>query len=117
MILDHCSVQKSPHRRRRFTAISGMYFSLKYLTLSNAVVLKFLAPNLTVFSGAIFLRETLSSKEILTGREHLMNEIASIGIYAISIQFLWGYFDCQTSGSSRWPAEESVGGRYIEENN
>jgi hypothetical protein len=54
-----------------------MYFSLQYLSLSYAVELKFLAPNLTVFSGAIFFRETLSSKEIFVGREHPMDEIAS----------------------------------------
>jgi hypothetical protein len=62
-----------------------MYFCLQYLSLSDAVVSKVLAPNLTVFSVAAFLRETLSSKEIFAGREHLMNEIASIGIYAVSV--------------------------------
>jgi hypothetical protein len=30
---------------------------------------------------------------------------------------MWGYFDCQTSGSFPWPAEESIGGRYIGEKN
>ncbi|KAI0290236.1 hypothetical protein BC826DRAFT_1027947 [Russula brevipes] len=50
-----------------FTSLSGMYFSLKYLSLSDAVVLKFLAPILTGFSGAIFLKEPLSLKEVLAG--------------------------------------------------
>lgn len=44
-----------------------MYFSLQYLSLSDAMVLKFLAPILTGFSGAIFLKETLSLKEIVAG--------------------------------------------------
>ncbi|KAN0118834.1 hypothetical protein V8E52_004606 [Russula decolorans] len=50
-----------------FTALSGMYFSLQYLSLSDAVVLKFLAPILTGFSGTIFLGESLSLKEVLAG--------------------------------------------------
>jgi drug/metabolite transporter (DMT)-like permease len=55
------------HRRRRFTAISGMYFSLKYLSFSDAVVMKFIAPILTGFSGAIFLKERLPLKQICAG--------------------------------------------------
>jgi len=39
--------------------------------LSDAVVLKFLAPILTGFSGVIFLEESLSLKEVIAGREHL----------------------------------------------
>ncbi|KAI0274071.1 hypothetical protein BGY98DRAFT_1099247 [Russula aff. rugulosa BPL654] len=50
-----------------FTSLSGMYFSLQYLSLSDAVVLKFLAPILTGFSGVIFLRESLSLKEVVAG--------------------------------------------------
>ena len=61
----------SSHCHRRFTALSGMYFSLLYLSLSDAVVLKFLAPILTGFSGVIFLEESLSLKEVIAGREHL----------------------------------------------
>jgi hypothetical protein len=49
-----------------------MYFSLQYLSLSDAVVLKFLAPILTGFSGAIFLKESLSLKGVIAGREHFM---------------------------------------------
>jgi drug/metabolite transporter (DMT)-like permease len=44
-----------------------MYFSLQYLSLSDAVVLKFIAPILTAFSGAIFLKESLSLKGIIAG--------------------------------------------------
>jgi hypothetical protein len=80
---------------------------------NTSLYLKFLAPNLTVFSVATSLRETLSSKEIFAGREHLMNEIASIGIYAM--------LACSFCGviltSFRWPAEESIGGCYIGEKN
>ena len=56
---------------RRFAAISGMYFSLKYLSFSDAVVLKFMAPILTAISGAVFLKERLSLKEVLAGCEPL----------------------------------------------
>ncbi len=65
------SLSTSPHCHRRFIALLGMHFSLQYLSLFDAVVLKFPAPILTVSSGAIFLRETLSIKEIIAGCEHL----------------------------------------------
>jgi drug/metabolite transporter (DMT)-like permease len=47
-----------------------MYFSMKYLSFSDAVVLKFIAPILTGFSGAIFLKERLSLKQIGAGCKH-----------------------------------------------
>ena len=65
-----CALMNVPHRHHRFTALSGMYFSLKYLSFSDAVVLKFLAPILTAFSGAMFLQERLSLKQIVASRKH-----------------------------------------------
>jgi len=50
-----------------FTALSGMFFSLKYLSLSDAVVLRFIAPILTGFTGTIFLKERVSLKEFVAG--------------------------------------------------
>ncbi|KAN0135180.1 DUF6 domain containing protein [Lactarius tabidus] len=50
-----------------FTAISGTYFSLQHLSLSDAMVLKFFVPFLTGISGAIFLKEPYTIKEILAG--------------------------------------------------
>ena len=72
-------VNDTPHRRHRFTALSGMYFSLQYLSLSDAVVLKYLAPILTGFSGAIFLKESLSLKGTVAGREHSFHERTGFG--------------------------------------
>ena len=66
----------------RFIALSGMYFSLKYLSLSDAVVLKFMAPILTIFSGAIFLKEGLSLKKILAGCEHFVTDRAGFGSHS-----------------------------------
>lgn len=60
-----------------------MYFSLKYLSLSDAAVLKFLSPILTGFSGAIFLKESLLLKDVIAGREHFMKCLTSIAIYMI----------------------------------
>jgi EamA-like transporter family len=57
----------SPHRHPRFIGLSGGYFSLQYLSLSDATVLTFLAPILTAFSGAVFLKETLSLKDMCAG--------------------------------------------------
>ncbi|KAF8258680.1 hypothetical protein EI94DRAFT_1753930 [Lactarius quietus] len=50
-----------------FVSLSGMYFSLQHLSLSDATVLTFIAPILTGFSGAVFLKEPLSIKETLAG--------------------------------------------------
>jgi len=50
-----------------FTALSGTYFSLQYLSLSDAMVLKFFVPFLTGLSGAIFLKEPFTIKEMLAG--------------------------------------------------
>ncbi|KAI9450016.1 integral membrane protein DUF6 [Lactarius psammicola] len=50
-----------------FTALSGTYFSLQHLSLSDAMVLKFFVPFLTGISGAIFLKEPFAIKEILAG--------------------------------------------------
>jgi drug/metabolite transporter (DMT)-like permease len=60
-----------------------MYFSLQFLSLSDAVVLRFLAPILTGFSGALFLKESLSPKELIAGREHFMKSLTSIAIYVV----------------------------------
>ncbi|KAH8981189.1 hypothetical protein EDB86DRAFT_2976997 [Lactarius hatsudake] len=50
-----------------FTAISGTYFSLQHLSLSDAMVLKYFVPFLTGLSAAIFLKEPFTVKEILAG--------------------------------------------------
>ncbi|KAH9052750.1 hypothetical protein EDB87DRAFT_1655582 [Lactarius vividus] len=50
-----------------FFGLSGIYFSLQYLSLSDAMVLSFLSPILTGFTGAIFLKEPFSHKELFTG--------------------------------------------------
>jgi hypothetical protein len=50
-----------------FVALAGMYFSLQHLSLSDATVLTFIAPILTGFSGAIFLKEPFSLREMFAG--------------------------------------------------
>ncbi|KAI0274065.1 EamA-like transporter family-domain-containing protein [Russula aff. rugulosa BPL654] len=50
-----------------FIGLAGLYFSLGRLSLSDATMLTFLAPILTGFSGAIFLKEDLSFRNILSG--------------------------------------------------
>ncbi|KAH9052763.1 integral membrane protein DUF6 [Lactarius vividus] len=50
-----------------FLGLSGVYFSLQYLSLSDATVLTFMVPIFTGFSGAVFLKEALSLRELLAG--------------------------------------------------
>ncbi|KAF7794438.1 hypothetical protein EIP86_005572 [Pleurotus ostreatoroseus] len=50
-----------------FTGISGVYYSLLYLSLSDATVLTFLAPTSTTIAAAILLSEKLSWKQLVAG--------------------------------------------------
>ncbi|KAH9036479.1 drug/metabolite transporter superfamily [Lactarius pseudohatsudake] len=50
-----------------FFGLSGLYFSLQYLSLSDAMVLSFLSPILIGFTGAMFLKEPFSLKEMFAG--------------------------------------------------
>ncbi|KAG7442170.1 drug/metabolite transporter superfamily [Guyanagaster necrorhizus] len=50
-----------------FTGICGVYYSLKYLSLSEATVLTFLMPTTTAVAGAVFLGETVSVGQIIAG--------------------------------------------------
>jgi len=47
----------------------GVYYSLQYLSLSDATALIFLAPLFTGIAGAYFLKENFSRKELLAGRK------------------------------------------------
>ncbi|KAF6756683.1 integral membrane protein DUF6 [Ephemerocybe angulata] len=50
-----------------FIGLYGIYFSLQYLSLSDATVLTFLSPICTAIAGAIFLKESLSARQLLAG--------------------------------------------------
>ena len=53
-----------------FVGLSGLYFSLQYLSLSDSTALTFITPILTGFSGAIFLKEPFSTKQTFSGGKH-----------------------------------------------
>ena len=48
-----------------FIGLYGIYFSLQYLDLSDAVVLTFLAPICTSIAGAVLLGERFTIKQAL----------------------------------------------------
>ncbi|CAA7267826.1 unnamed protein product [Cyclocybe aegerita] len=50
-----------------FIGLFGIYFSLQYLSLSDAVVLTFLAPMATAIAGSIFLGENFTIGEACAG--------------------------------------------------
>ena len=81
--------------------VSGMYFSLQYLSLSDATVLTFIAPILTGFSGAVFLNESLSIGEVLAGRTHLIYTHCDFYSPYNSMQLPWGRVDLPTTVSVR----------------
>ncbi|KAF4621973.1 hypothetical protein D9613_009250 [Agrocybe pediades] len=50
-----------------FFGLFGVYYSLQYLSLSDATVLTFLAPMCTAIAGALLLGEKFTRKEALAG--------------------------------------------------
>ena len=91
----------TPHCYCRFLGIYGAYSSVQYLSLSDATVLTFIAPILTGFSGAVFLKEPFSIGEVLAGCTYLESTITVFAIHQIvnSMQLLWGRIDLQTTVS------------------
>jgi drug/metabolite transporter (DMT)-like permease len=53
----------------RFFGIFGIYYSLQFLSLSDATVLTFLIPMCTAMAGALFLGENFSRREAFAGRK------------------------------------------------
>ncbi|KAJ3546094.1 hypothetical protein NM688_g5551 [Phlebia brevispora] len=78
-----------------FVGISGVYYSLQYLSLSDATVLQFLAPITTIIVAAVLLGETFSWKHLLAGLCSL------IGVVLIARpQFLFGHDTTQDGDAS-----------------
>ncbi|KAJ7736754.1 hypothetical protein DFH07DRAFT_753255 [Mycena maculata] len=50
-----------------FVGLSGTYFALQYLSLSDVTVLAFLVPMCTALSGSLFLKETFTRREAIAG--------------------------------------------------
>ncbi|TFK38435.1 EamA-like transporter family-domain-containing protein [Crucibulum laeve] len=50
-----------------FFGLFGIYYSLQYLSLSDATVLTFLAPMCTAVAGAVFLKEHVTKKQVFAG--------------------------------------------------
>ena len=65
--LFNCSILANVFRR--FFGLFGIYYSLQYLSLSDATVLTFLVPLCTAMSGALFLGEIISYREAFAGRK------------------------------------------------
>ncbi|KAF8634734.1 hypothetical protein AX15_000746 [Amanita polypyramis BW_CC] len=58
-----------------FFGIWGIYYSLQYLSLSDAVVLTFLSPLCTAIAGAILLKEKFTKIEALSGIISLLGTV------------------------------------------
>ncbi|KAF9530674.1 hypothetical protein CPB83DRAFT_834045 [Crepidotus variabilis] len=58
-----------------FFGLFGVYYSLRYLSLSDATVLTFLAPMFTVFTGAFFLGENVSTRQVFAGLVSLVGVV------------------------------------------
>ncbi|KAH9939623.1 EamA-like transporter family-domain-containing protein [Epithele typhae] len=71
-----------------FIGLFSLYYSLQYLSLSDATVLQFLSPMFTALASAIFLREHFSVRNALAGLASL------IGVVLIARPaFLFGNID------------------------
>ncbi|KAH9849174.1 DUF6-domain-containing protein [Lenzites betulinus] len=58
-----------------FFGLFGVYYSLQYLSLSDATVLTFLAPMCTAVTGAVLLHEQLSWREAVAGLASLLGVV------------------------------------------
>ncbi|KAF8895164.1 drug/metabolite transporter superfamily [Infundibulicybe gibba] len=58
-----------------FFSLLGMYYSLQYLSLSDATVLTFLAPSCTAIAGSLLLNEKFSVREALAGMSSLFGVV------------------------------------------
>ncbi|KAJ7280287.1 hypothetical protein C8J57DRAFT_1712262 [Mycena rebaudengoi] len=79
---------------QRFIGLNGTYFSLQYLSLSDATVISFLVPMCTAMCGSVFLKETFTRREAFAGIFSLF------GVVLIARpEFLFGSLDGKTEGS------------------
>lgn len=88
----------------RFTGIFGLYFSLQYLSLSDATVLTFLVPLSTAVAGALILKESFSVREGIAGRAwlqapslHVSRHMLIVYFCLYSFQFIRSNFDCAST--------------------
>ncbi|KAH9475214.1 putative transport protein [Psilocybe cubensis] len=58
-----------------FIGLFGIYFSLQYLSLSDATVLTFLSPTTTTVAGAIFLKEKFIIRQAVAGLVSLVGVV------------------------------------------
>ncbi|KAF9011686.1 drug/metabolite transporter superfamily [Hymenopellis radicata] len=71
-----------------FVGVSGLYYSLKYLTLSEATVISFLTPFMVAIAGAVFLKERLYGTQLAAGA------VSLCGVILIARpEFLFGGLD------------------------
>ena len=54
---------------RSFVGLTGLYYSLQYLSLADATVLTFLIPLAAGIAGSVFLGETFTKKQVSASRE------------------------------------------------
>lgn len=59
--------QKVNRNVARFFGLTGMYQSLRYLTLNDATALGFLSPTTTALLGAMVLKEPFTRREMIAG--------------------------------------------------
>lgn len=78
-----------------FVGIFSLYYSLQYLSLSDATVLQFLAPIFTAIAGAVLLHEPFSWREAAAGGQyHSSSRVLCGALRADSVAF----------DTSQWPA-------------
>lgn len=95
-----------------FVGLSGTYFSLQYLSLSDVTVLAFLVPMCTALSGSFFLKEIFTRREALAGCKIQIN--CSKGYTCLSSQSSVQSVRCCAHRTARlfvWGSKGFVSGR------
>jgi len=85
----------------------GIYYSLQYLSLSDAITITFLVPTTTAIAGYFLLGEALSRKEVIAGSECTMYQTNFFLKLADSALICWCGSDRKT-GISVWFPKSSI---------
>jgi hypothetical protein len=73
-------------------------------------MLTFITPILLGFTGAIFLKETLSLRGMLSGCRRRWSTCCDCSSQNASMQLHWRYFDCPATVSFWWSQGRSIRG-------
>jgi hypothetical protein len=87
--------------------IFGLYYSLQYLSLSDAITITFLIPITTSIAGYLVLGEALGRKEMLAGRESTLYQ-TNVSLKLVDSVFIRRRGSYRETRISIWLSKSSI---------